>query len=150
MTAELAIVLPTVVLLLGLLLTAAAAGITQVRAEGAARAAVRALARGESESAARDMALQQSGAGARVTIGGGGSLVWVRVEERIPVLGGVIFPFSVVAEATAAREATGSPGDQGVVDTTAEAATHRGVDLFTTRRTADDTEPRSRRGGRCA
>lgn len=107
-TAELAVALPAVVLLLALLVTGAAAGMTQVRVEGAARAAVRALARGEAAPTVTALALAQAGAGARVSITGAGAEVRVRVEQRVPVVGGVISPLSVAAEATAPREAAGA------------------------------------------
>ncbi|WP_434058797.1 TadE family type IV pilus minor pilin, partial [Escherichia coli] len=51
MTAEFAIALPAVVALLALLLTGAAAGVTQLRIEEGARAGARALARGEDPAA---------------------------------------------------------------------------------------------------
>ncbi|OMH34433.1 TadE family type IV pilus minor pilin [Tersicoccus sp. Bi-70] len=107
-TAELAVTLPAVVLLLALLVTGAVAGMTQVRVEGAARAAVRALARGDAAPTATALALAQAGAGARVSIIGAGAQVRVRVEQRVPVLGGVVLPLSVAAEATASREAAGA------------------------------------------
>ncbi|GGC81007.1 hypothetical protein GCM10011512_04710 [Tersicoccus solisilvae] len=109
-TAELAVALPAVVLVLGLLVTGAAAGTAQVRAEGAARAAVRALARGESEGVARGLAGQQAGPDARVSVGADGPLVRVRVEQRVPVVAGVVLPLTVVAEATGLRETGNAAG----------------------------------------
>ncbi|MEH0108548.1 TadE family type IV pilus minor pilin [Tersicoccus sp. MR15.9] len=99
-TAELAVVMPAVVVLLALLLTGAAAGMAQVRVEGAARTAARALARGDAEPAAAALALAQTGPGAHVAVSGAGALVHVRVEQRVPVIGGVVLPLSVVAEAS--------------------------------------------------
>jgi Flp pilus assembly protein TadG len=50
-TAEFAVALPAVLLLLALLLAGSAAGVTQLRLEEAARAGARALARGDDAAA---------------------------------------------------------------------------------------------------
>ncbi len=76
-TAELAVGLPAVVLLLAAVLTGVAAGATQLRVEEAARAAAREIMRGgtaEAEDAARRIA----GPGARVTVTADGE--WMLVE----------------------------------------------------------------------
>ena len=76
-TAELAVGLPAVVLVLATVLTGVAAGVTQLRVEEAARAAAREIMRG-SEVEARDAAQRIAGDGARVTVTADGE--WMRVE----------------------------------------------------------------------
>lgn len=77
-TAETAIVLPViVVMVLVVLLTGAGLG-TQVRLESAARGAARELARGEDPDAATAVAKRIGGDGTTVEISAGGE--WVRVE----------------------------------------------------------------------
>src|SRR5690625_2590931 len=77
-TAETAIVLPVVVVMvLVVLLTGAGIG-SQVRLENAARAAAREMARGEEQSAAVATAQRVGGDGTSVHISGDGT--WVQVE----------------------------------------------------------------------
>lgn len=91
-TAELAVGLPAVVLLLAAVLTGVAAGATQLRVEEAARAAAREIMRGGSAEA-EDAARRIAGPGARVSVTAEGD--WMRVEvgasvsapllERLPL-----------------------------------------------------------------
>lgn len=77
-TAETAIVMPVVVVLLVALALMGVAGATQVRVDAAARAAARELARGEDQGAAVAAARRAAGADARVSVSQDGP--WVRVE----------------------------------------------------------------------
>jgi hypothetical protein len=97
-TAELALGLLAVVPLLGFLLTALAAGVMQVRAEEAVRAAAREIARGESWEAAAATARRAAGDGAEPSFSTDGSIVTVTV--RIPVPGPVAAAAGIAAEAS--------------------------------------------------
>lgn len=77
-TAETAIVLPVVVLMVVVVLLTGAGLGTQLRLESAARGAARELARGEDPSAAIAAAERIGGEGTTVRISPGG--VWVQVE----------------------------------------------------------------------
>jgi hypothetical protein len=89
-TAEVAVLLPGIALLVALAVGAGAVGATQVRLEQAARAAARELARGEGASVAHQTARRLAGDGATVGIGGGNGFRTVRVSVEIdlPLLGG--------------------------------------------------------------
>ena len=79
-TAETAIVLPVVfVMVMVLLLTGVGLG-SQVRLESAARGAARELARGEDSAAAVEVARRIGGEDLQISISGSGE--WVRVEVR--------------------------------------------------------------------
>ncbi|MDK1359972.1 TadE family type IV pilus minor pilin [Arthrobacter sp. zg-Y1219] len=102
-TAELAVGLPAVALLLAAVLTGVAAGVTQLRVEEAARAAAREVMRGDSaeaEAAARRIA----GAEARVTISADGQ--WLLVEVGSTVAAPLLdrLPLVLTATATALPE----------------------------------------------
>ncbi|MFH5824959.1 TadE family type IV pilus minor pilin [Georgenia sp. AZ-5] len=84
MTAELAIALPGVVLVLLMLLTAASAALTQVRVADAARAGARAAALGEPAEAVRATATRLAGAEAWVRVGEDGGFVVVEVRRELP------------------------------------------------------------------
>lgn len=106
-TAETAVVLPALVVLLCGLLWAVAAVTAQLRCVDAARLAARALARGEAEGAARAAAASAAPAGVRITVVRAGDVVRVQVAGSVrppgPLLGrapGV----AVSATATAAVE----------------------------------------------
>lgn len=106
-TAEFAVVLPAVVFLLALLLAGAAAGVTQVRLEGAARAGARELARGGEQGAVAQTvrALAGSTAAAAITAEGGWSTVIVSDTAGGPL--GSLIPWTLSATATARTEAAG-------------------------------------------
>ncbi|MEL7977228.1 TadE family type IV pilus minor pilin [Isoptericola sp. F-RaC21] len=86
MTAELAVGLPVVVLLLVAVLSLAAASTAQMRALDAARAGARAYAIGEDDAAARQAVAQVGGDDAEVSVSRDGT--WVRVTVTRPVVGG--------------------------------------------------------------
>ncbi|MDO8147243.1 MULTISPECIES: TadE family type IV pilus minor pilin [unclassified Isoptericola] len=87
-TAELAVGLPVVALLLVAVLTLVAASAAQLRAADAARAGARMVAVGEDEAAVRAAVARVGGAGAEVTVIPEGD--WVRVVVTRPVAGGVL------------------------------------------------------------
>ncbi|WP_312182098.1 TadE family type IV pilus minor pilin [Arthrobacter sp.] len=100
MTAELAVALPAVVVLLAGLLTGAAAGITQLRLEEAARAAARQIMRGEAGAAGETVA-RLAGPRAGFELRAEGEWVTVRVESTLnaPLLEHL--PITLTAQATA-------------------------------------------------
>jgi hypothetical protein len=78
-TAELALAIPAVVLVLALCLTAVALGIDQVRCEDAARVAVRAASRGEPVDVVTGLAAGRAPEGTTVTVDPGRAVVTVTV-----------------------------------------------------------------------
>jgi len=107
-TAEFAVALPAVVLLLAFLLAGGAAGITQLRLEDAARAGVRAMARGETTDSVEGIVKRLAGQGVASSVIDDGE--WVTVTASSPVGGalGPIIPWTLKASASAWSEA-GSP-----------------------------------------
>ena len=101
-TAELALTVPVVVLVLALGLGAIRVGIDHVRCVDAARLAARALARGEAEAAARAVAVSAGPPGAAVVLGAGGSEVSATVSADRDLAGWRVV--TVRGSATAARE----------------------------------------------
>lgn len=104
-TAELAIALPAVVLVLALCLTAMAYGIDQVRCVDAARVAARAASRGEPPALVRELAEQRAPANSTVTVSdvAGGVVVQVEALPRITLL-------PSIPGATGRAEARWEPG----------------------------------------
>ncbi|WP_426996896.1 TadE family type IV pilus minor pilin [Pseudarthrobacter sp. N5] len=107
MTAEFAVVLPAVLLLLALLLTGSAAGVTQLRLEEAARAGARALARGESAGAVDGIVRTLAGASATASVVADGEWLSVTVSDRVGGPFGSTVPLTLSARA-AARGETGT------------------------------------------
>ncbi|MFI2565757.1 TadE family type IV pilus minor pilin [Paenarthrobacter sp. NPDC018779] len=107
-TAEFAVALPAVVLLLAFLLAGGAAGLTQLRLEEAARAGARALARGESTTTVTGIVQRSAGEGTAVGIASDGG--WVRVDASARVGGalGILIPWTLSAEADALQESSGT------------------------------------------
>src|SRR4051812_45433686 len=81
-TAEAAVVIPSLVLLTAMLLWGLAAAAAQIRCVDAARAGARAAARDEPEGAVLAAARSAAPAGAGVAVRRGGGLVRVTVETR--------------------------------------------------------------------
>ncbi|KWW97510.1 hypothetical protein C3Y87_08295 [Carbonactinospora thermoautotrophica] len=111
-SAETAVVLPALVLVLVLVLWGVNAGLAQIRCVDAARAGARGLARGESQAASVAAAYAAAPAGARISVATGGDQmrVEVRVEIHPPGVFGARLPgLPVRGTAVAAREPTG-PG----------------------------------------
>lgn len=104
-TAELAVALPAVVLVLALCLTAMALGVDHVRAEDAARAAARAASRGEPVAVVREVAAARAPRGAEVIVEAGARSVTVRV-----VAPGRVRLLPALPGASATAEAVWEPG----------------------------------------
>ncbi len=109
-TAEFAVALPAVLLLLALLLAGAAAGATQLRLEEAALAGARALARGESPATAEAMVSRLAGASATAAIAVDGEWVSVTVADRVAGPLGSTVPWTLTARASARKETAGALG----------------------------------------
>ena len=106
-TAEFAVALPAVLLLLALLLAGSAAGVTQLRLEEAARAGARALARGE-DAAAVDMIVRQlAGASAASAVASDGGWLSVTVSGKVPGAVGSLLPWTLTARAWTRGETSG-------------------------------------------
>ncbi|WP_245862623.1 TadE family type IV pilus minor pilin [Sanguibacter antarcticus] len=98
MTAELAVALPAVVLVLVAVLVIAAAGIVQLRVTDAARAGARAAAAGETDARAAEIA--QRTAGDAVSVSVHRADPWVTVTVAAPVAGGWFGGRGLAASAT--------------------------------------------------
>jgi len=98
-TAEFAVALPVVVLLLVAILTLGAASSAQMRALDAARSGARALAIGQTEAEAASAAQQVGGMDVSVTIERDGS--WITVVATKPVVGGWLARLPLRATGTA-------------------------------------------------
>lgn len=103
-TAEIAVALPVVVVLLGAALTAVAVVAAQLRCVDAAREAARAAARGEPAEVVRSLAAEAAPSDAAVEVSTGGDEVTVRVSARVRTLGGLLPSFRVSGSAVALRE----------------------------------------------
>lgn len=103
-TAEVAVVLPGVVLLLALVLAAGSGVIAQVRCVDAARTGARLAARGESAPAVMSAARAAAPAGAQVSVAAGRAQVSVTVTAavRLPLPG--VRPLRVRASAISQLE----------------------------------------------
>ena len=103
-TAEFAVALPGVLLLLALLLAGAAAGVTQLRLEEAARAGARALARGESPAAVEGIVRTLAGASATAAVAEEGEWLSVTVAHRVGGPLGSTVPWTLTARASTRSE----------------------------------------------
>ncbi|MDE8668009.1 TadE family type IV pilus minor pilin [Pseudarthrobacter sp. H3Y2-7] len=103
-TAEFAVALPAVLLLLALLLSGAAAGVTQLRLEEAALAGGRALARGEDPAAAEGIVRALAGTSATVSVAADGEWLHVTVADRAGGPLASTLPWTLTAKASARRE----------------------------------------------
>ncbi len=107
-TAEFAVALPAVILLLALLLAGSAAGVTQLRVEEAARGGARALARGAPAGEVGGIVRRLAGetAGSEVALDG----AWLRVtvSGRVPGAVGALIPWTLSASAWVRSEAAGA------------------------------------------
>ena len=121
-TAEFAVVLPALTVLLALLLLGAGAGIVQLRLEDAARSAARALARGDSAAQAVATAGAHAGSEVEFSVSFDGDFATVTARGRVagPLAG--IVPWKQSATATArietgldAAAASAVPGSAGSI-----------------------------------
>lgn len=106
-TAEFAICLPAVLLVVLLVLTLAAVSLAQLRCADAARAGARAAALGEDSAAVSRIATTRAGPDAWVEVSSDGD--WVTVRVGRPVLGSQWGTWQVVAEFAARAEPTARP-----------------------------------------
>lgn len=97
-TAELAVAIPSVVIVLAMVLGGVSLGIDQVRCVDGARLAARAAARGDPASVAIATAVRAAPDGARVSLSRGGSQVTATVGLRREVAG-VGFDVSAISVA---------------------------------------------------
>ena len=111
-TAEFAVALPAVIMLLAMLLAGSAAGITQLRLEEAARAGARALARGEEPATVDGIVRQLAGGSATSVVVTDGEWLSVTVTDRAAGPLGTVVPWTLTAKAEARGEAAAmrSPG----------------------------------------
>lgn len=107
-TAEFAVALPAVVLVLVAVLLVAMAGTTQLRVADAARAGARAAAAGETDDRVAEIARRVGGEGLVVTVLR--AEPWVTVRVQAPVAGGWFSSgMSATGEATAWLESAITP-----------------------------------------
>lgn len=104
MTAEFAVALPAVLLLLAFLLAGAAAGVTQIRLEEAARAGARALARGEDPAAVEGIVRTLAGTSATASVAADGEWLSVTVADKVGGPLGATVPWTLTAKATTRSE----------------------------------------------
>ncbi|MET3720684.1 MULTISPECIES: TadE family type IV pilus minor pilin [unclassified Arthrobacter] len=109
-TAEFAVVLPAVLLLLALCLSGAAAGVTQLRLEEAAHAGARALARGDDLAAVEGIVRTLAGKSATASVAADGEWLSVTVADRVGGPLGVTVPWTLTAKAAARSETPMSSG----------------------------------------
>ena len=103
-TAEFAVTLPAVLLLLAMLLTGAAAGVTQLRLEEGARAGARALARGDDSASVERIVRTLSGASASAVVATEGEWLNVTVTDRVGGPLGAAIPWTLTARASTRSE----------------------------------------------
>ncbi|WP_255771302.1 TadE family type IV pilus minor pilin [Pseudarthrobacter sulfonivorans] len=103
-TAEFAVALPAVLLLLALLLSGAAAGVTQLRLEEAALAGARALARGEDPAAVEGIVRTLAGTSATASVAADDGWLHVTVADRVDGPLGAALPWTLTAKASARSE----------------------------------------------
>jgi len=126
-TAEIAVAIPAVVLLLGGLIAVIGAVAAQLRCIDAAREGARAAARGDPGSAVVAIARQAAPDGASVTIVGDGDTVTVTVTASTRPVGGMVGSYTVSASATGRMEPTNDgESESGAVPAVKDAAATAG------------------------
>ena len=112
-TAEIALALPVLVLLLAVALGGIRYGIDQVRCLDAARAGARAAARGDSPAAVVELARRAAPTGAGVDVSTTAGLERVEVSAPTPSLAGPLAAAGVLPPPRAAAVAQAEPGVSG-------------------------------------
>lgn len=112
-TAEMAVILPGLTVILAVLLAGFAAGITQFSVQEAARAAARELARGESSQVAASTARRLAGSEAEVYFSGDGTWAEVHVTKEVPGPASALIDWPLTATASARREPGADVGAGG-------------------------------------
>lgn len=113
-TAEFAVALPAVLLLLALLLAGASAGVTQLRLEEAARAGARALARGEDPASVQGIVRTLAGTSATASVGTEGEWLSVTVADGVGGPLGATVPWTLTAKATTRSETPAAAANPGL------------------------------------
>jgi Flp pilus assembly protein TadG len=103
-TAEFAVTLPAVVLLLAMLLSGASAGVTQLRLEEGARAGARALARGDDSATVERIVHTLAGGSASAAVSADGEWLNVTVTDRVGGPLGSSIPWLLTARASTRTE----------------------------------------------
>ncbi len=103
-TAEVAVALPALVVLVAAGMTAVSVLTAQLRCVDAAREAARAAARGESAAVVRSLAARSGPRGSQVEVSSPGEEVQVTVSSEARPVGGLLPSFRVAATAVALRE----------------------------------------------
>lgn len=111
-TAEFAVVMPAIVLLIIVLTGAAAVGFSQLRAFDAARSAAREIARGEPQAAVVTEAKKHAGEASEVLVRSEGGYSTVTVTIELPAA--IIFLSEVEAAATARTEGSRSTAGEAL------------------------------------
>ncbi len=106
-TAEFAVTLPAVLLLLAMLLAGASAGVTQLRLEEGARAGARALARGDDSAAVERIVRTLAGGSASAAVSADGEWLHVTVTDRVGGPLGASIPWHLTARASTRSETAG-------------------------------------------
>ena len=106
-TAEFAVTLPAVLLLLAMLLAGASAGVTQLRLEEGARAGARALARGDDSATVERIVRTLSGGSASAAVSADGEWLHVTVTDRVGGPLGASIPWLLTARASTRSETSG-------------------------------------------
>jgi TadE-like protein len=107
-TAEIAVALPALVVLVAAGMTAVSVITAQLRCVDAAREAARAAARGESSAVVRSLAERSGPPASRVDVSWPGEEVRVSVSSQASSVGGLLPSIRVSAAAVALREPTSS------------------------------------------
>ncbi|UEL27947.1 pilus assembly protein [Pseudarthrobacter sp. L1SW] len=106
-TAEFAVTLPAVLLLLAMLLSGASAGVTQLRLEEGARAGARALARGDDSATVEKIVHTLTGGSASAAVSADGEWLNVTVSGRVGGPLGSSIPWLLTARASTRTETAG-------------------------------------------
>jgi TadE-like protein len=106
-TAEFAVTLPAVLLLLAMLLSGASAGVTQLRLEEGARAGARALARGDDSATVERIVHTLTGGSASAAVSADGEWLNVTVSGRVGGPLGASIPWLLTARASTRTETAG-------------------------------------------
>lgn len=108
-TAELAVAIPALVLVLACCLAGVLAGVDQIRCVDAARLAARAAARGEGVEQVRALALRAAPRGASVHVERWGGNAAVVIRARTGGWGGLVPSWELTSTATTPVESPGGP-----------------------------------------
>lgn len=103
-TAETAIVLPAIVLVIAALVGVITVVTAQLRCQDAAREAARAAARAETPNVVSELARRAAPAGSATTVTTAGDQITVTVRARVRILGGLLSSVTVTSHAVALAE----------------------------------------------